>query len=141
MSRSLSRSRLLAVAALAVLAAALAATVLATTGSAARNVSAVKVVKNPKLGRQVLVTRRGFTLYSLSVEGRSLHLHRQDLPVVLTPLVVPWREADGWRSWPSGVPTTPGHVSQPAAVPFSGDRFPATRTATASKTSPGASPR
>jgi predicted lipoprotein with Yx(FWY)xxD motif len=90
MSRSPSRSRLLAVAALAVLAAALAATVLATTGSAARNVSAVKVVKNPKLGKHVLVTRRGFTLYSLSAEthGRFICTAKTCLSF-WTPLVVP----------------------------------------------------
>ena len=90
MSRSLLRSRLLAVAVLAVLAATLAATVLATTGSAARNVSAVKVVKNPKLGKQVLVTRRGFTLYSLSAEthGRFICTDKTCLSA-WTPLVVP----------------------------------------------------
>jgi predicted lipoprotein with Yx(FWY)xxD motif len=68
MSNSLSRSRLLAVAVLAILAAVLAGTVLATSGSAARSVTVVKVVKNQKLGKQVLVNRRGFTLYSLSAE-------------------------------------------------------------------------
>jgi len=90
MSRSLLRSRLLAVAVLAVLAATLAATVLATTGSAARNVSAVKVVKNPKLGKQVLVTRRGFTLYSLSAEthGRFICTDKTCLSA-WTPLAVP----------------------------------------------------
>ena len=49
MSNSLSRSRLLAVAVLAILAAVLAGTVLATSGSAARSVTVVKVVKNQKL--------------------------------------------------------------------------------------------
>ena len=90
MSNSLSRSRLLAVAVLAILAAVLAGTVLATSGSAARSVTVVKVVKNQKLGKQVLVNRRGFTLYSLSAEthGRFICTDKTCLSA-WTPLVVP----------------------------------------------------
>ncbi len=90
MSRSLSRSRLLAVVVLAVLAAVLAATVLATSGGAARSTTVVKVVKNTKLGKQVLVNRRGFTLYSLSAETHGRFICTDSVCRSLwTPLVVP----------------------------------------------------
>ena len=93
MNTSLSRSRLLAVTVVAVLAAVLAATVLAASGGAARHaarpVSFVKVVKNQKLGQRVLVTRRGFTLYSLSAETHGRFICTDSTCLSLwTPLVV-----------------------------------------------------
>jgi len=90
MSNSLSRSRLLAVAVIAVLAAVLTATALAASGSAARSVTVVKVVKNPKLGKQVLVNRRGFTLYSLSAETHGRFICANSTCLSLwKPVVVP----------------------------------------------------
>ena len=56
-----------------VLAAGLTATLLATrsgNASGATSRQVVKVVRNPALGKRILVTRSGMTLYSLSAERR-----------------------------------------------------------------------
>jgi predicted lipoprotein with Yx(FWY)xxD motif len=56
-----------------VLAAGLTAALLATrsgNASAAKTRQVVKVVRNPALGKRILVNRKGMTLYALSVERR-----------------------------------------------------------------------
>jgi predicted lipoprotein with Yx(FWY)xxD motif len=76
-----------------VLAAGLTATLLATrsgnaSGSKARAV--MKVVRNPTLGKRILVTRSGMTLYSLSVERRGHFICTTSFCLSLwKPLVVP----------------------------------------------------
>lgn len=87
MRRTISRGRLLP---LALAAACLAAVVVVASASATTSTSVVKVATNPKLHAAILVTRKGFTLYSLSAEthGRFICTDRVCLSV-WTPLVVP----------------------------------------------------
>jgi predicted lipoprotein with Yx(FWY)xxD motif len=66
MRTTLSRARLVAVA----VAAAAVSAVVVFSASAATGQPIVKVTKNAKLHTSVLVTRKGFTLYSLSAETR-----------------------------------------------------------------------
>jgi predicted lipoprotein with Yx(FWY)xxD motif len=66
MRRTLSRARLVVV----VLATAVVSAAVVFSASAATGKPVVKVTKNAKLHASVLVTRKGFTLYSLSAETR-----------------------------------------------------------------------
>jgi predicted lipoprotein with Yx(FWY)xxD motif len=86
MRRTLSRARLLAIA----LAAACLTAVVVASASATASKSVVKVTTNPTLHASILVTRKGFTLYSLSAEthGRFICTDRVCLSV-WTPLLVP----------------------------------------------------
>ena len=73
----------------ALLASALLTIVLVATAHASSSMGVVQSVKNPKLGKTVLVDRAGLTLYSLSVEqrGRFICTNSQCLSS-WTPLVV-----------------------------------------------------
>ena len=76
-----------------VLAAGLTAALLATrsgNASDAKTRQVVKVVRNPTLGKRILVTRSGMTLYSLSVERRGHFICTTSACLSLwKPLVVP----------------------------------------------------
>jgi predicted lipoprotein with Yx(FWY)xxD motif len=86
MRRSLTRARLLA---LALAAAAAVSVVIVMSASAASTRPVVKTTKNAQLGKTILVTRKGFTLYSLSAEthGRFICTNKACLSF-WTPLVV-----------------------------------------------------
>ena len=85
MRRSLSRTPVLAV-----LLAAVAASAVAAAPSTGATRPIVKVVKNTKLGTSVLVTRAGFTLYSLSAETHGRFICTDSACLSLwKPLVVP----------------------------------------------------
>ena len=75
-----------------VLAAGLTAALLATrsgNASGAKTRQVVKVVRNPALGKRILVTRNGMTLYALSVERRGHFICTTSACLVLWhPLVV-----------------------------------------------------
>jgi predicted lipoprotein with Yx(FWY)xxD motif len=76
-----------------VLAAGLTATLLATrsgNASGAKSRAVVKVVRNPTLGKRILVNRSGVTLYSLSAERRGRFICTTSFCLSLwKPLVVP----------------------------------------------------
>jgi predicted lipoprotein with Yx(FWY)xxD motif len=83
---SLSRARLLAI---AVIAAALSVSLVATaSGSAAAGKQVVKVAQNAKLGKPILVTRKGLTLYTLSAETHGRFICTAGCLSLWTPLVV-----------------------------------------------------
>lgn len=86
MRMSLSRTRLLSI---ALVAACAAAFLVVSASSAAPSNAVVKVSKNAKLHASILVTRKGFTLYSLSAEthGRFICSNKACLSL-WTPLVV-----------------------------------------------------
>jgi len=84
MRRSLSRARLLA------LALAAACVLVVVSASAAAQKPTVRVATNAKLHRSILVTRKGFTLYSLSAETHGRFICSNSACLSLwTPLVVP----------------------------------------------------
>jgi len=60
----------------ALLASALLTIVLVATAHASSSMGVVQSVKNPKLGKTVLVNRASLTLYSLSVEQRGRFIPR-----------------------------------------------------------------
>jgi predicted lipoprotein with Yx(FWY)xxD motif len=76
-----------------VLAAGLTATLLATrssNASGAKTRQVAKVVRNPTLGKRILVTRSGMTLYSLSAERRGRFICTTSACISLwKPLTVP----------------------------------------------------
>ena len=76
-----------------VLAAGLTATLLATrssNASGAKTQHVVKVMRNPTLGKRILVTRSGMTLYSLSAERRGRFICTTSACLALwKPLTVP----------------------------------------------------
>jgi len=86
MRRSISRARLLA---LALAAAAAVSVVVVMSASATATRTVVKTTRNAQLGKTILVTRKGFTLYSLSAEtrGRFICTNKACLSF-WTPLVV-----------------------------------------------------
>jgi predicted lipoprotein with Yx(FWY)xxD motif len=85
MRRPLSRARLLAL----TLAAACLSLVVVVSASATAPKPVVKVVRNAKLGTSILVTRKGFTLYSLSAETHGRFICANSACLSLwTPLVV-----------------------------------------------------
>ena len=87
MSRSLSRTRLLVVAAVV---AGVAAAVVAVAGASgtARAAHVVRLAKNARLGTSVLVNRKGLTLYSLSAETHGRFICTGACLSLWTPLVV-----------------------------------------------------
>jgi predicted lipoprotein with Yx(FWY)xxD motif len=85
MRNALSRARLLVVA----FAVAAVATAAFASASATASAPVVRVAKNATLGRSILVTRKGFTLYSLSAETHGRFICTDSVCLSLwTPLVV-----------------------------------------------------
>ena len=86
MRRSLSRPRLLSI---ALVVACIASVAVTSASSAASSKAVVKLAKSAKLHTAILVTRKGFTLYSLSAEthGRFICTDKACLSF-WTPLVV-----------------------------------------------------
>jgi predicted lipoprotein with Yx(FWY)xxD motif len=75
-----------------VLAAGLTATLLATrsgNASGAKTRQVVKVMRNPTLGKRILVTRSGMTLYSLSAERHGRFICTTSCLSLWRPLTVP----------------------------------------------------